>query len=78
MVLQFIDEASRYYTAKIVEEGRCVQYSDLGNCQASELIDAISEWARYMAHPVRFHVDEEGCFHSEKFKEYSGAKSIRD
>ena len=29
-----------------------------------------------MAHPVRFHVDEEGCFHSEKFKEYCGVKAI--
>ena len=23
-----------------------------------------------------FHVDEEGCFHSEQFKEYCGLKSI--
>ena len=76
MVLHFIDEASRYHTAKIIKEGKCTNYSDLGNCQASELIDTISEWARYMAHPVRFHVDEEGCFHSEKFKEYCGVKSI--
>lgn len=29
-----------------------------------------------MSHPVRFHVDEDGCFHSEKFKEYCGVKSI--
>ena len=40
MILHFIDEASRYHTAKIIKQGRCNNYSDLGNCQASELIDA--------------------------------------
>ena len=76
MILHFIDEASRYHTAKIIKEGWCSAYSELGNCQADELIDAIAEWARYMAHPVRFHVDEEGVFHSEKFREYCGVKAI--
>ena len=29
-----------------------------------------------MYHPSCFHVDEEGFFHSEQFKEYCGLKSI--
>ena len=29
-----------------------------------------------MAYPSCFHVDEEGCFHSDEFKEYCGVKSI--
>ena len=76
MVLHFIDEASKYHTAKIIRECRVQNYSDLGNCDASDLIDAISEWARYMSHPNCFHVDEEGCFHSEQFKDYCGIKPI--
>ena len=68
MILHFIDEASKYHTAKIIRQGRCNNYSDLGNCDAADLIVAISEWARYMTHPVCFHVDEEGCAHSEQFK----------
>ena len=69
MVLHFIDEASTYHTAKIIREGQVNNYSDLGNCDASDLIEAIAEWARYMSHPSCFHVDEEGCFHSEQCKE---------
>ena len=59
MVLHFIDEASKYHTAKIIREGQVQNYSDLGNCDAPDLITAISEWARYFAHPACFHVDEE-------------------
>ena len=29
-----------------------------------------------MSHPSCFHVDEEGCCHSDEFKEYCGVKSI--
>ena len=29
-----------------------------------------------MQHPHCFHVDEEGCFHSEQFKEYCGLKTV--
>ena len=76
MILHIIDEASKYHTAKILRQARCSNYSDLGNCEARELINAISEWARYMAHPSCFHVDEEGCFHSDEFKEYCGVKAI--
>ena len=76
MVLHFIDEASKYHTANIILEGTVNNYSDLGNCDASDLIEAIAEWARYMSHPSCFHVDEEGCFHSEQFKDYCGLKSI--
>ena len=54
MVLHFIDEASKYHTAKIIREGKVSNYSDLGNCDASDLIEAIAEWARYMSHPSGF------------------------
>ena len=74
--MHFIDEASKYHTAKIIREGRVRKYSDLGNCDAPDLIAAIQEWARYMSHPACVHVDEEGCFHSEQFKDYCGLKSI--
>ena len=76
MVLHFIDEASTFHVANIVRQGRVAQYSDLGNCDASDLVTAIAEWARYFTHPACFHVDEEGCFHSELFKECCGVKSI--
>ena len=59
-----------------MKQARCPNYSDLGNCDAQELIEAISEWARYMARPSCFHVDEEGCFHADGVKEYCGLKSI--
>ena len=73
MIIQFVDEASKYH---VLRQARCLNYSDLGNCDARELIAAISEWARYMSHPSCFHVDEEGCFHSDEFNEYCGVKSI--
>ena len=76
MILHFVDEASRYHTAKIIKEGKCNNYHELGNCHADELIEAIQEWARYMGNPHRFHVDEEGVFHSEKFKECCGVNAI--
>ena len=60
MVLHFIDEASTYHIAKIIREGQVNNYYDLGNCDASDLIEAIAEWARYMSHPSCVHVDEEG------------------
>ena len=75
MILHFVDEASKYHVAKILRQARCPTYSDLCNCDAKELIAAISEWARYMSHPSCFHVDEEGCF-SDEFNEYCGVKSI--
>ena len=53
-VLHFIDEASKYHKAKIIREGKVNNYSDLGNCDASDLIEAIAEWARYMSHPSCF------------------------
>ena len=58
MILHFVDESSKYHTANILRQARCSTYSDLGNCDAKELIAAISEWARYMAHPSCLHVDE--------------------
>ena len=76
MVLHFIHEAPKYHIARIIREGNVNNYSDLGNCDAPDLIKAISEWARYMQHPSCFHVDEEGCFHSEQFKDYCGLKAI--
>ena len=60
MVLHFIDEASKYHTAKIIRQGRVNNYSDLGNCDANDLITAIVEWARYFTYPACFHGDEEG------------------
>ena len=76
MVLHFIDVVSKYHTAKIIRQGRCNNYSDLGNCDAADIIVVIPEWARYFTHPDCFHVDEEGCLHSEQFNEYCGLKSI--
>ena len=59
MVLHFIDEASKYHTAKIIRVGQVQNYSDLGNCDTPDLITAIYDWARCFAHPSCFHVDEE-------------------
>ena len=63
MVLHSIDEASNYHTAKIIRQGRVNSYSDLGNCDAVDLITAIVEWARYFTLHDCYHVGEEGCFH---------------
>ena len=51
-------------------------YLDLGKCDAPDLTTAIVEWARYMSHPSCVHVGEEGCFHTEQFKEHDGLKAI--
>ena len=39
--MHFIDEASTYHTAKIIREAKVNAYSDLGNCDAPDLIEAI-------------------------------------
>ena len=38
MVLHFIDEASKSHIARIIREGKVNNYSDLGNCDALDLI----------------------------------------
>ena len=60
MILHFIGEASKYHTTTIIREGKVNNYSELGNCDAPYLIEAIAEWTRYMQHPESCHVDEEG------------------
>ena len=50
------------------EKKKVSKYSDLGNCDATDLIQAISELARQHPHPSCFHVDEHGCVHSEQVK----------
>ena len=77
MVPRFIDGASKFHTAKIIRQARCHTYSALGNCPANYLITANSEWSRYMCHRACFHVDEEGYFHSEQFKDNCGPKTIK-
>ncbi len=59
MTRHFVDEASRYHTATTIEQRRCSNFSELGNCEAQELIAAISEWAHGMSHPTCFDADEE-------------------
>ena len=76
MVLHFIDESSKYHTAKIIRQARCQTYSDLGKRAAKGLVASIPEWPCYMCNPAWFHVDGEGCFHSEQFKDYCGLKTI--
>ena len=76
MILQFIDEASKYHAANILRQARCANYANLGKCDAKELIAAATEWARYMDHPACFHAGKEGCFHSEECMAYCGVKLI--
>ena len=51
MILHLVDEASSYHTPKILKEATCANYSELGSCQAHELIEAISDWTRHMGTP---------------------------
>ena len=37
MVLHFIDETSKYHTAKLIRECKVNNYSDLGICDAPDL-----------------------------------------
>ena len=75
MTIYIIDDSSKYHTTNTLRQARCSKYSDPGNCDSKELL-AISEWARYMAHPLCSHVDEEDVPIQRGCKEYYGVNSI--
>ena len=41
LVLNLIDEASKFHVAKIVRRAKVRAHSDLGNCDAVDLIDCL-------------------------------------
>ena len=75
MVLNMIDEACRYQVARVMKRG-FVKYSELGNCSPKDLIEVLSEWLRYLPAPRLIHVDEEGVFNSDEFKDWLNLRSI--
>ena len=46
MVLNLIDEASKFHVAKIVRRTKVKNFQDLGNCNGPELIACLEEYFR--------------------------------
>ena len=76
LLLNLIDEASKFHVAKIVRSARVKAHSDLGNCDAVDLIDCLQEYTRYLPSPKVIHCDDEGVFSSDEFKEWCNQRSI--
>ena len=74
LALTLIDEASKFHVAKIVRSARVKAHSDLGNCDAVDLIDCLQEYTRYLPSPKVIHCDDEGVSQATNSK--NGA--IRD
>ena len=75
MVINLIDEACKCHVACVVRRGFC-HYNELGNCDAQDLLSALSEWTRYLPCPRTIHIDEEGVFNSDEFKEWCQNRPI--
>ena len=71
-----IDEASRFHVAKIITRGHTNNFTDLGNCTSIQLLQAMNKWTRYLPVPQTIHVDDEGVFASDEFKQYCTDRSI--
>ena len=46
MVLNIIDEASKFHVAKVVRQDNVKTYTELGNCDADTLIECLQEYTR--------------------------------
>ena len=75
MIVNLIDEACKYHVARVVRRGFC-KHNELGNCDAQDLLDTLNEWTRYLPCPRTIHVDEEGVFNSDEFKDCCQHRSI--
>ena len=62
MVLNIIDEASKFHVAKIVRQDKVKTHTELGNCDADTLIECLQEYTRYIKPPKVIHCDDEGFF----------------
>ena len=55
MVLNLIDEASKFHVAKIVRRAKARHFQELGNCSGQELIACLEEYLRYLPTPSIIH-----------------------
>ena len=70
MVLNIIDEASKFHVAKIVKMGKVKTHTDLGNCDADTLNECLQEYTRYLKPPTVIRCDDEAVFSSDEFKDW--------
>ena len=67
IIVNFIDEASRFHVALVLKEG---EPSELGNLTATDYIEAVRmNWFRFARAPAVLRVDSEGAFKSHEFRE---------
>ena len=69
IIVNIIDEASRFHVALVLKEG---EPSELGNLTAMDYIEAVRmNWFRFARAPAAIQVDSEGAFNLTSFE--SGA-----
>ena len=74
IILNIIDEASRFHVAWVLKEG---EPSELGNLTAMSYIEAVRmNWFRFARAPAVIRVDSEGAFKSHEFREWCAARGI--
>ena len=62
MVLNIIDEASKFHVAKVVKMGKVKTHTELGNCDAETLVECLQEYIRYLKPPKVIRCDDEAVF----------------
>ena len=78
MVLNLIDEASKFHIAKVVRTSKTARtFQDLGNCESKTLLICLDEYTRYLSTPRIIHCDDEGIFSSDEFKEWCNQRTIQ-
>ena len=76
MVLNIIDEASKFHFAKIVRQDKVKTHTELGNCDAETLIECLQEYTRYIKLPKVIHCDDEGIFSSDELKKWCSNRTV--
>ena len=74
MVMNIIDEASRFHVALVLKKG---EPSEFGNLTVMDDIEAVRmNWLRFARAPAVIRVDSEGAFKSHEFREWCAARGI--
>ena len=70
MIVDIIDEASRFIVALVLKEGE-----ELGNLTPMGYIEAVQmNWFRFARAPAVIRVNSEGAFKSHEFREWCAAR----
>ena len=77
VVINLIDEASRFHVGKVAKQAYTSTERDLGHVATDDILEELEKWCRYLHAPRRLHFDPEGGFISNKLKKWCAWRNIR-